>query len=66
VHHVQRRLVELGYKEAYADKDGWLGDLTKLAITNFQKDKGLNASGSMDADTITKLFEGDDNVIVVL
>ena len=66
VHHVQRRLVELGYKEAYADKDGWLGDLTKLAITNFQKDKGLNASGSMDADTITKLFEGDNNVIVVL
>ena len=66
VHHVQRRLTDLGYKEAYADKDGWLGDLTKLAITNFQKDKGLNATGTMDADTFTKLFEGDDNVNVVL
>lgn len=66
VHHVQRRLVDLGYKEAYADKDGWLGDLTKLAITNFQKDSGLNATGNMDAATFTKLFDGDDNVNVVL
>lgn len=66
VHHVQRRLVDLGYKEAYADKDGWLGDLTKLAITNFQKDSGLNATGKMDAVTFTKLFDGDDNVNVVL
>ena len=66
VHHVQRRLAELGYSEAYADKDGWLGDLTKLAITKFQKDKGLNATGNMDADTFTKLFDGDDNVLVVL
>lgn len=66
VHHVQRRLIELGYKEADADKDGWLGDLTKLAITNFQRDRGLNVSGNMDADTFTKLFEGDPHVIVVL
>lgn len=66
VHHVQRRLNDLGYTEAYADKDGWLGDLTKLAITKFQKDKGLNATGNMDADTFTKLFDGDSNVNVVL
>ena len=43
VHHLQRRLNELGYKDAYSDKDGWLGDLTRLAIESFQKDKGLNA-----------------------
>lgn len=66
VHHVQRRLIELGYNEAYADRDGWLGDLTKAAITKFQKDSGLNATGNMDADTFTKLFDGDDNVNVVL
>lgn len=66
VHHLQRRLVELGYKEAYADKDGWLGDLTKLAITNFQKDKGLNATGQVDADTFKKIFEGDSNVNINL
>jgi len=66
VHHVQRRLVELGYNEANADKDGWFGDLTKLATTKFQSDKGLPSTGIMDADTFTKLFEGDNNVEVVL
>jgi len=66
VHHLQRRLNELGYKEANADKDGWLGDLTKLAITNFQKDSGLKATGQVDADTFTKIFEGDSNVNINL
>ena len=65
-HHVQRRLNELGYPEANADKDGWYGDLTKLSVSNFQKAKGLAATGIMDADTFTKLFEGDNNVEVVL
>ncbi len=66
IHHLQRRLVELGYNEAYADRDGWLGDLTKLAITKFQVDKGLNSTGNVDADTFTKLFEGDNNVEINL
>ena len=66
VHHLQRRLAELGYAEASADKDGWLGDLTKAAIIKFQKDKGLNATGQVDADTFTKVFEGDSNVNVNL
>ena len=66
VHHVQRRLTELGYTEANADKDGWFGDLTKSATSKFQKDKGLSATGIMDADTFSKLFEGDSNVEVVL
>ena len=66
VHHLQRRLSELGYNEAYADRDGWLGDLTKLAVTKFQSDKGLKATGDVDADTFTKIFEGDNNVEVNL
>lgn len=66
VHHLQRRLTELGYVEANADKDGWLGDLTKSAITKFQKDRGLNATGTVDADTFKKIFEGDNNVNVNL
>lgn len=66
VHHVQRRLGELGYTEAVADKDGWYGDLTKLSVSNFQKAKGLAGTGIMDADTFTKLFDGDSNVEVVL
>ena len=66
IHHLQRRLNELGYKDAYADKDGWFGDLTKLAITNFQKDNGLPATGEVDATTFTKVFEGDPNVRVII
>jgi hypothetical protein len=66
VHHVQRRLNELGYTEANADKDGWFGDLTKSATSKFQKDKGLPATGLMDADTFSKLFQGDPHVEVVL
>lgn len=66
VHHVQRRLTDLGFTEANADKDGWFGDLTKLATSKFQESKGLPATGLMDADTFTKLFEGDSNVDVVI
>jgi hypothetical protein len=66
VHHLQRRLIELGFKDADADKDGWLGDETVAAIKNFQASKGLDVTGSVDAITLTKIFEGDSNVQVVL
>lgn len=66
VHHLQRRLIELGYKDADADKDGWLGDETVASIKDFQADKGMDVTGSVDADTFIKIFEGDTNVNVVL
>lgn len=66
IHHLQRRLEELGYKDVVGDKDGWLGELTKIAIEKFQKDKGLSATGTVDADTFKKIFEGDSNVNIVL
>ena len=66
VHHLQRRLIELGFKDADADKDGWLGDETVAAIKKFQASKGLDVTGSVDATTLTKIFEGDHNVHVVL
>ena len=66
VHHLQRRLIELGYKDADADKDGWLGDETVASIKEFQADKGMDVTGSVDADTFTKIFEGDVHVRVVL
>jgi len=66
IHHLQRRLEELGYKDVVGDKDGWLGDLTKIAIEKFQKDKGLAATGKVDADTFIKIFEGDSNVNVII
>jgi peptidoglycan hydrolase-like protein with peptidoglycan-binding domain len=48
------------------DKDGWLGELTMMSVEKFQKDKGLAATGKVDADTFSKIFEGDTNVNVVL
>jgi len=66
VHHLQRRLIELGYKDADADKDGWLGDETVASIKEFQADKGMDVTGSVDADTFMKIFEGDVHVNVVL
>jgi hypothetical protein len=66
IHHLQRRLEELGYKDVIGDKDGWLGELTMISVEKFQKDKGLAATGKVDADTFSKIFEGDTNVNVVL
>jgi hypothetical protein len=66
IHHLQRRLEQLGYKDAAGDKDGWLGELTMISVEKFQKDKGLAATGKVDAETFKKIFEGDSNVNVVI
>ena len=66
IHHLQRRLAELGYKDAYSDKDGWYGDLTKVSVEKFQADRGLNPTGLMDSDTFNKIFEHDPHVNIVL
>lgn len=64
VHHVQRRLSELGYRDAYTDKDGWYGDLTKAAVLAYQQDCGIPGDGIIDAGTLNSLFEDDPNVQV--
>jgi len=66
IHHLQRRLDELGYGDANNDRDGWYGDLTVLSVSQFQKDNNLEATGMMDATTFSKIFAGDPNVRVVL
>lgn len=66
VHHLQRRLTELGYGEASSDKDGWYGDLTMEAVKAFQGDNRLEATGVMDADTLRRIFKGDPNVKVIV
>ena len=66
VHHLQRRLAELGYGEASADLDGWYGDLTKESVRQYQGDNNLEATGVMDADTFKRIFKGDPNVMVVI
>ena len=66
VHHLQRRLAELGYGDASADLDGWYGDLTKESVRQYQGDNKLEATGVMDADTFKRIFKGDPNVMVVV
>lgn len=66
VHHLQRRLEELGYVEAGADIDGWYSALTASAVAKFKADHDISpADGkTIDAETFTLIFEGDSNVTV--
>lgn len=66
VHHLQRRLNDLGYTDAYADKDGFYGDLTKMSVEKYQKDNDLLVTGIVDEGTLTAIFDGDPNVTVHL
>lgn len=66
VHHLQRRLNEWGFTDAYLDKDGFYGDLTLKSVADFQSSKGMVSTGMMNADTLTAIFEGDTNVTVIL
>lgn len=63
VHHLQRRLVEWGFADAYADRDGYFGDNTLKSIHDFQDSKGL-PTGDLDIVTLKAIFEGDSNVKV--
>ena len=62
VHHLQRRLNELGYSVAYGDKDGWYGDGTQMAIDSFRADRKIKATGQIDKKTFLAIFENDPNV----
>lgn len=64
VHHVQRRLGELGFTSGLDDRDGWYGELTQSAVALFQKKVGIVGDGMMDAETFKALFDKDENVIV--
>jgi peptidoglycan hydrolase-like protein with peptidoglycan-binding domain len=64
IHHVQRRLTELGYADADSDKDGWYGDGTLAAVEAYQKANGLAGDGVVDAATLEHLFADDPNVTV--
>ncbi len=63
IHHLQRRLEELGYKDVVGDRDGWLGELTMMSVNQFQKDKGLDVTDKVvDEITFISIFAGDSNV----
>lgn len=66
VHHLQRRLGELGFDEANSDMDGYYGDLTANSIKLFQEANGHAGTGRIDADTFSLVFHGDSGVRVIL
>jgi hypothetical protein len=67
IHHLQRRLEELGYKDVVGDRDGWLGELTMMSVNQFQQDKGLDVTDkTVDEVTFISIFAGDQNVNVIL
>lgn len=66
VHHLQRRLVELGYPIAGGDLDGYYGDDTQQAIDEFRANKKIKAEGPIDEETFKAIFKGDINVRVVI
>jgi peptidoglycan hydrolase-like protein with peptidoglycan-binding domain len=64
VHHLQRRLVELGYPTAADDRDGYYSDGTIDAVASWQTDNDLEATGIVDATTFQGIFNNDPIVIV--
>lgn len=54
----QIRLMELGYPEAGADKRGYLGDSTLLAMNLFAEDHGFEADKIANPDLIRAIFAG--------
>lgn len=62
VHHLQRRLAELGYPEAAADRDGYLGELTERSVRAWQEDHGY--FGTLTAEQVHAIFDNDANVTV--
>jgi len=58
IREVQRKLDQMGYP--VGESDGVIGSKTETAIRNFQRDKGLNATGELTDDTLAALdFERD-------
>lgn len=64
VHHLQRRLTELGYAAAASDNDGWYGDETADAVSAFRKECWLPESDVMDMETLVAIFDGDLNIVI--
>lgn len=62
VHHLQRRLVEVGYAEAAAGLDGQYDKLTERAFTAWQADNGHEGPATLEQ--LSDLFDGDSNVSV--
>lgn len=60
---LQDRLAACNYSEVRADLKGWFHDNTVKALSRWQKENGLEATGVVDAEEMAFLFDGTDVVI---
>lgn len=65
VYHLQRRLTELGFRNADADPKGYYGDMTMVAVAQFQASRGMEGAGAVTAESFAAIFDGDPNVKIV-
>lgn len=61
---LQRRLASLGFNHVVADKPGILGVGTRLAVQEFQRNRRLEETETIDAVTLKAIFKGDSSVEV--
>ena len=54
---VQRRLKSLGYDLGKGEIDGLMGPSTSNAVRKFQQDRGIDATGQVDAQTWQELLD---------
>lgn len=56
---MQQRLYDLGYVSDNENITGYFGEISKKAVTQFQKDNGIKETGEADNATLVKLFSSD-------
>lgn len=61
---VQTRLLELGYANAGADRQGWISEGTASALAEFAAESGIEAHNIYTQDLLNALFEGTGVVVL--
>ena len=56
---MQQRLFDLGYVSDKENITGYYGEISKKAVTEFQKKNGIKETGTADNATLVKLFSSD-------
>lgn len=56
---MQQRLYDLGYVDDEENITGYYGDISKQAVSDFQKKNGIEETGTADNKTLEKLFSDD-------
>lgn len=60
VYHIARRLYEHGHTEAWSETI--YGNLTRASVSNWQRERGDEATGILTRKQFLDLFKGDNNV----